>query len=50
MGRNPEYSFHLLEEQISNITDNLLIKYDMAAIYMALRGRRGEKGSNLYLL
>jgi len=31
MHRIPEYSFHVLEEQSSNIADNLLVKYDKTA-------------------
>lgn len=50
MGRNPEYSFHLLKEQNSNIADNLLIKYDITAKDMVLRGKRDGKSSHLCLL
>lgn len=54
MGRNPEYSFHLLEEKSSNTASNLLVKYDMTAKDMALigksGGKSGEKSSHLCLL
>lgn len=48
MDRNPDYSFHRLEEQSLNIVDGLLIKYGMTAKDMALRGK-GTKNVVIYI-